>query len=62
MSERICKNCKWWDLLNDECGMCLRATFGSNEFGMEVIDGSGYWAELRTKPDFSCILFEETDD
>ena len=75
---RRCGNCQHWSAaVNDrEFGQCLRVLhqdgdppekgWGDSESIHDepavVVDGSGYYAALRTKPTFCCSLWEEKKD
>jgi hypothetical protein len=51
-----CKDCKWWEQLNDIRGNCL------NEFIKDSLCRTE-WGEHYFQPviNFSCILFESRD-
>lgn len=57
-----CKDCVYWS--NKSCRI-IEIYFEEEKSlaAMEVfvLDDSGLWAQLRTSPDFGCVLFKDRE-
>ena len=63
-----CGNCKFWEKYaetQNPYGTCAKIkhsdSYRKNVGLAKVVDGSGYYAALKTCEDFGCVLFVEKE-